>query len=106
MTALALVFALGTLVGALGGTAVTYRALTRRYDRHGYHQVRLEATSVKAIAEIAEERVHEAVTEAKEWTGDLLDKVADLTGEIEVLAGQLAAPDAPRSPVPTYGARR
>lgn len=93
----------GVVVGATIATAITYRALTRRYDLRSYDQVHVEATNVRAVVEVAEERVEEAITEAKAWVGDLLDKVADQAHELERLT---AAQARRRSPMPAYGAHR
>jgi len=82
---IALVALAAGTIGAAGATAITWRHLTLRYDLHHYHQVRREATSITAVVETATEHAHEAITEARSWVNDLLDKVAERDRQIAQL---------------------
>lgn len=98
----------GVVVGATIATAITYRALTRRYDLNGYDRVRLEATRVRQLHEDADHhqrlatRLGAKAVELRAYVGDLLDTVAEQRDRI----AELELDRRRRDVIPAYGAHR
>jgi hypothetical protein len=88
--AVAVVFLSGMFAGACFASAWWVLKWSRWSDEHDYREVRRWAIDLEAMD-----------TETREWIGDLLDKVADLTRQLQ------AGPEpAPAAPVPAYGQHR